>query len=189
MRSMRGTFDGLFQGSARRASCCARNFSTSARCAKWTKSRVRPSGDAAWKRRKFPRVRSLFAQRRDQIQDWQRASRQSDGKRFAQTDVAFAKAGARAWRVAGRRDRRRLFRVAVQDGSGRWPGEPRHHGANPANVRVVVDPKSALFVSGSVLITARICKRAASRSPTRTRSRIVPAARVSRHDRLLRAPR
>ena len=29
-----------------------------------------------------------------------------------------------------------------------------------ANVRVVVDPKSALFVSGSVLDYARICKKA-----------------------------
>jgi len=56
-----------------------------------------------------------------------------------------------------------------------------------SNVRVVVDPKSALFVQRSLLVIAMICKRAASKSRTQTASRIVPAAKVSRHDRLLRS--
>ena len=38
-------------------------------------------------------------------------------------------------------------------------------------------------------ISATICRKADSRSRIRTRSRIVPAAKVSLHDRLLRAPR
>ena len=59
-------------------------------------------------------------------------------------------AGPTAGRVAGRGDRRRMLGLAIQNGSGGWSGESRHHGA-VCEVRVVVDPKSALFVSGSLL--------------------------------------
>ncbi len=48
------------------------------------------------------------------------------------------------------RDRRRLLRSAVQDGPGRRPGESGHH-RDFNQVQVVIDPKSALFVSGSEL--------------------------------------
>ena len=49
-----------------------------------------------------------------------------------------------------------------------------------SNVRLVVDPKSALFVSGSVLDYSEDLQRAVLKSLTRTPSRTALAAKVSR---------
>jgi len=58
--------------------------------------------------------------------------------------------GKPEWCVAPQGGRRGLLRTAIRHGFSRWPKE-RDILVPTQNVRLVVDPKSALFVSGSVL--------------------------------------
>jgi len=110
---------------------------------------------------------------RRSISRWQRTIDQGDGERVAQFVMLLRKQG----RSSG------ALRVAVIGGgcSGLqykmdwWMDRPIATSWWEApNVRVVVDPKSALFVSGSLLdYSDDLQKGRLSKSRTRTRSRIV----------------
>ena len=85
-----------------------------------------------------------------QLQDRQREVDSRAGCCECEVTLPAWAAGSRARCIARVGDRRRMLGIAIQDGSRGWACESRYPCAVEP-VRVVVDPKSALFVSGSEL--------------------------------------
>jgi len=89
-------------------------------------------------------------------------------------------------RIAPRCHRRRMLRPAIHHGPGGGPCN-RDILIQASDVRVVVDPKSALFVSGSVLDYSDDLQKGGFKVTNRTLSRIARAAKVSlfKYNRLI----